>query len=285
MDKKRHKLLDNPILGYFLLAIYGGLFSLAGTYLDVIIGMGIKGYAGERTTFGVIITDAKGVGNAFTALIAFYFFYRYFSPEFKGVFRRENFFKGLAMIAPFLLAHYAGSFISWYEFGAAGIFIALLRALAPGFGSEIVYRGLGISNYMRTIRSEGEIMPIFFLSSLTYTLIRIIDIIEKENSIVLITLTFYIVGTGMLFGAVFIRTANIWTCIFAHLTINFLEYARLDVEGIDGTVGGMGIGDWVTAITGICGIFLSLYLMRSKHHKDIMRIWRDRWSISAEAKQ
>ena len=50
-----------------------------------------------------------------------------------------------------MVFHYTGSIVSWITLGTGGVFIALLRATAPGFGEEIMFRGLGIANYMRNL--------------------------------------------------------------------------------------------------------------------------------------
>ncbi len=281
MERKNHKILDHTIISYFLLM----LFSVAVIALGSLIDSGIlrvwPAYGVEmvNTVKGVTRIDASGIGYAIGALAALQFFYLWFRSEYKGVLNKTGLVKGLILVAPILAISCVGSVISWIQFGTASVLLALLRALAPGFGEEVMFRGLGVANFMRTVNDEKKIMVIFWLSSLVFGVAHMGNITGGANIIVSIVQSLAAVGIGMFFGAVYIRTGNLWPTIIAHTITDFMEFVRADVGGAGGTMVTIGIGDWFSVTAGIVGGIYGLYLMSSKFHPQIMEIWRDKWAV------
>ena len=278
MNKRTHKLLDPPILGYFLLWIFVQIFVSLGGYIDLAVSRFIPGYATEYTIFGMTQESASGIGVAIAALVAAGLFALWFRPDFKGCLRGGGLKAGLLMLLPFLLLHYVGSVVSWVTFGTGSVLIAFLRALAPGFGEEIAYRGLGVANYMRTIRSEKQIRTIFWLSSLFFGLIHLTNVLAGGDLLAVIVQAVYAIGVGMLFGAVYLRTGNLWPTILGHTSVDFMEFIRADVYSSGGLMMGLGIGDWITIVAGVFAAFWALRLMNAKYHPEILRLWSEKWS-------
>ena len=42
---------------------------------------------------------------------------------------------------------------------------------------------------------------------------------------------------------------------------------------------GMGVGDWITIVAGVIGIFLGLYLIRPSKRSEIVDLWKAKWSL------
>lgn len=270
MKKKEHKILDHPVLGYFLLLIFVNLFMQIGTVPDFFIGTLVPGYASD--------SGALGVGVALFSLIPVLIFNRRFSPDFKGVLGSKNLKTAFLIMLPCLIIHYIGSIISWCRFGMGNVVIAFLRATAPGFSEEIMFRGLGISNYMRTIKSEGQIRTIFWLSSVVFGLVHILNILVGGDVFSVLIQVLFAVGIGMLFGAVYLRTGNLWATIIAHTGMDFLEFIRVDVEASGGVMTGMGIGDWVTVVAAVVAGVIGFKMTDKKYHSQIMEVWDEKWS-------
>ena len=164
--KRNHKILDHTIISYFLLAFFVQLFEdLLGTSIDRLIGNYIPDYTIETMVMGRTVELAQGVGVAAAALLAALVFKLWFRPDFNGCLQKNGLKEGLLMLLPFLVIHYAGSIVSWITLGTGSVLIAVLRGTAPGFGEEIIFRGLGVANYMRKIKSGRQIKVIFWLSS------------------------------------------------------------------------------------------------------------------------
>ena len=278
MNKRTHRILDRPVLGYFLLWVVVQLFISGGTYLDLAISRVLPGYATEITLMGATKQQASGVGVAVAALAAAGLFALWFRPEFKGCLKKQGVKAGLLMLLPFLLMHYAGSVVSWITLGTGNVLIAFLRAFAPGFGEEIAYRGLGVANYMRTVRTRQQMRAIFWLSSLFFGLIHLTNALAGGDLLSVAVQSVYAIGVGMLFGAVYLRTGTLWPTILGHLTVDFLEFVRADLFESAGLMTGMGIGDWITVAAGVFAAFWALRLMARKYDSEIMELWNEKWS-------
>ena len=281
MTRKKHDVFDMPFIGYFILVIVGFAASQGGTIADTLLAYVIPGY-GQVQKFGSIeVPVASGVCVALATLLCVVIFYFWFRPEFKGMIKLKGLGKGLLLLLPFLLFHYAGSVVSWFEWGTASsfytVFIMLLRATAPGFGEEITYRGLGVANYMRTIKSEDGIMPIFIVSSVTFGLVHITNALAGAPLLISVIQSVYAIGVGMALAGVYLRTGNLLPTIIAHTTVDFLEFCRGDVGNSGGLMTQMGIGDWVTIAAGALGAVLGIMMVSKKHRPEIMKVWREKW--------
>ena len=279
MKKRQHKILDHTILSYFLLLIFVSLFEeTLGAVLDKQISSLIPGYATETIVMGKTADVSMGVGAAAAALLAALLFKLWFRPDYNGCLQKKGIKEGLLMLLPFLVIHYAGSIVSWITLGTASVFIALLRATAPGFGEEIMFRGLGVANYMRKIQSAGQIKVIFWLSSIVFGLVHLMNILAGGDPMAVIIQAIYATGVGMLFGAVYLRTGNLWPTILGHWSVDFFEFVRVDLSGSGGVMVGMGIGDWITIAAGAFAAYWGLRLMNPKYYDEIMEIWDRKWN-------
>ena len=222
---------------------------------------------------------ASGVGAAISSLAIALAFRLYFLKDgYKGILNGNRFFWSFLMMLPFLAVHYTGSFISWREFGFSGkILIALLTALTPGFVEEMAFRGLGVANFMRTAKSGKDIKLIFWLSSVVFGLVHIMNINAGGAVIASLIQSVYAIGVGMLFCAVYLRTGNLWPTIIAHMSVDFMEFLRGDLEASGGTMTGIGTGDWVTIGASAVAVVISLILMNKKHEGEIMALWNKKW--------
>ena len=279
MKKRQHKILDHTILSYFLLLIFVSLFEeTLGAVLDKQISSFIPGYATETIVMGKTAEVFSGVGAAAAALLAALLFKLWFRPDYNGCLQKKGIKEGLLMLLPFLVIHYAGSIVSWITLGTASVFIALLRATAPGFGEEIMFRGLGVANYMRKIQSAGQIKVIFWLSSIVFGLVHLMNILAGGDPMAVIIQAIYATGVGMLFGAVYLRTGNLWPTILGHWSVDFFYFVCVDLSGSGGVMVGMGIGDWITIAAGAFAAYWGLRLMNPKYYDEIMEIWDRKWN-------
>ncbi len=280
MKEREHKILNHPILGYFLLILFAMMIAqVVGYIIDNMILAGIiPGYAVTQIIAGTQRSQATGVGFAAGAVLAAGLFYLRFRPSFDGMLKRKDLLKGLALLAPILIIHWIGSVVSWVQFGTASVFIALLRAFAPGFGEEIAFRGMGVANYLRRNPTEKGIGIIFWLSSIVFGSVHVANALAGAPLSLSIGQAAYATGIGMVLGAVYLRTGNLWPCILGHMSVDFLEGIRSDIGSTGGVISGIGVGDWITIIAGAIGIFWGLYLVRSSKRPEIVELWKSKWS-------
>lgn len=277
---KKHTILDHPIIGYFILLIFVMVFSSLGADLiDKPLSNVIPGYAKEMTGYdGSTVISASGIGAAIGVVLAVIIFTFWFRPDFKGVLGVKGFLWGILVMLPFLIADYIGAAIDIQTFGLGNVIVAFLSALSPGFTEEAAFRGLGVANYMRTIKSEKQIKLIFWLSTILFAGIHITNIFSTGNPLAGIFQVIYCIGVGAIFGAVYLRTANLWVVMIAHFT---LDFAGL-INGYYSSTGGLSTqlvpSDWVNLAVSAIGIVTSLILLSPKHYPEIMELWKEKWS-------
>lgn len=277
---KTHKILNHPILGYFLLALLVSLIASIFSEIidDIILTAFIPGYAPAGAKPGSV----AGIGAAVGTLIAMFIHKRHFRPDFQGCLVKENFLTGMKMVIPFVLLHVVGSIVSITICGVGNVGRALLLATAPGFMEEAMFRGVGISNYMRTIKDEKKIPVIFWLSSLAFGLIHIANIFAGADPFTSVIQGIYASGVGLLFGAIYLRTGNLWPTIIAHTIVDWAELCRADLGSTGGIMKGMILGDWITIAVGIAAGVLGVYLMRKEKRGEVMEVWNRRWNKKGE---
>ena len=277
MTARPHKLFDHQILGYFILFIFAEIMISLGGIIDNAISGFIPGYAVEITVSGQTIKNAMGIGNAVGALAAVAIFKLWFRPDFRGCLGRKYLRTVLLMMLPFLLLHYIGSAVSWFTGGTGSVIFAFLRALSPGFGEEVAFRGLGIANFMRTIKSEKQIKTIFWLSSIFFGLFHLMNIFAGGDPVSSAFQAVYAIGVGMMFGAVYLRTGNLWPVMIGHMSLDFLELVRGDL-GATVVMKSLSAGDWITMAAAVVGAVLALRLISPDHYPEIIALWNEKWS-------
>ncbi|MBR6159960.1 MAG: CPBP family intramembrane metalloprotease [Lachnospiraceae bacterium] len=280
MKEREHKILNHPILGYFLLIFFVMIIAQVVSYIidNMILAGIISGYAVTQTIAGAERTQATGIGFAIGTVLAIGLFYLWFRPAFDGMLKKKDLLNGLVLLAPFLIIHWIGSILSWVQFGTASVLLAFLRSSAPGFGEEAAFRGLGVANYMRRNPTEKGIIRILWLSSVIFGLVHVTNAIAGAPLSLSIGQAAYATGVGMVLGAVYLRTGNLWPSILGHMSLDFLELIRSDIGGAGGVISGTGVGDWITIIAGAAGIFWGLYLVRPAKRPEIVELWKNKWN-------
>lgn len=277
---RKHIILDHSIIGYFVLIIFVMFFSSIGASLiDKPLSNVIPGYAREMLGLGTTVTSVSGIGAAIGVLISVIIFTIWFRPDFKGILGVRGFLWGIVVMLPFLIADYVGAAIDLHTFGFGNVLVAFLSALSPGFTEEVAFRGLGIANYMRTIKSEKQIKQIFWLSTLLFAGIHITNIFSAGNPVAGIFQVVYCVGVGAIFGAVYLRTANLWVVMIAHFTLDFAGLVNNYYSSTGGLSTQLVASDWVNLVASAIGIVTALILLSPKNYPKIMDLWKEKWSL------
>lgn len=273
MKTRQHKVLDHPILGYFLLGVFAMVISELFGNIDGVMNHYALGIEGGST-----VHLGCGIFTAVGALVAVLLFKLWFRPDFKGCVQTKGLLTGILLLLPVLVTHYVGSIVSWSVFGTGSVFLAFLAAFAPGFSEEVAFRGLGVANYMRTIQSEKQIKVIFWLSSIVFGLVHATNIFAGGDPFACAVQAVYAIGIGMALAAVYLRTGNLLPCILGHMSLDFMEFMRGDISQSGGLMINMGVGDWITCFAAVVGAVWGLWLIRSKYHSEIIELWNDKWS-------
>ena len=276
-ERRAGRKKDHPVLKYFLLLFFVYFFIYYGEMLDDALSRFVPGFAFEYTAGGVTRQSASGPGAALGALAAYGVFSFLHRSSFRGYLKTDGLKAGLLMMLPFLLLHYAGSFLSWAALGTGGILAAFLRALSPGFGEEIAFRGPGFANFLKPEQSGRRILAVFWLSSASFGLFHILNLFSGGDPFAVAVQVVYAAGVGMLSGAVCLRTGTLWPSIISHVSVDLLEFMRADLSANGGVMTGFTAGDWITFAAGVLAAFLGLRLMDKKHLPKIAELWKQKW--------
>ena len=269
--KIEHPVFDHKIISFFLIAF---TTVMATSYAGSITGA-IAKYAISEA----YVDAARGIGTAAGSLVMAVLFWLYFRRDgYKGILKGHKFFWCFLMMLPFLVVHYAGSVVSWMQFGFSGkIVLSLLASLAPGFGEEMTFRGLAVANYMRGVKDGKSIRIIFWLSSIIFGLVHIINITAGGDVLSCVIQSVYAIGVGTLFCAVFLRSGNLWPTIIAHASVDCMEFLRGDLAQSGGVMTGIGVGDWITIVASGVAVVIALILINKKHDEEIIALWSKKW--------
>ncbi len=81
----------------------------------------------------------------------------------------------------------------------------------------------------------------------------------------------------MMFGAVYLRTGNLWPVMIGHMSLDFLELIRGDL-GATVVMKSLSVGDWITMAAAVVGAVLALRLIAPDHYPEIIALWNEKWS-------
>ncbi len=279
--EKKHKILDHTIIGYFILLIIAEVFIGMFGFLDKFLANYIPGYGMETQVMGIDTVQASGIGYAIGSVIFVLLFTLWFRPHFKGCFSRKGLLYGLCFSLPVLVLSFIGSGLNIAEKGlAASILIAFLKGMAPAFSEEVGFRGVGIANYMRKAESEKDVMKIFWISAIFFGLIHSVNIFAGADIVSSLVQAVSAIGMGMFFGAIYLRTGNLWPTIIAHWAIDSVEMCRADLNESAGKVMEILTGDYFIIASAVVGGIIGLILVRKKYHEEILELWNDKWNKS-----
>jgi len=269
MEKKNHKVLDNPYLGYLVLAIFAVVLVSIGSAVGQIF---------DAVIFDSAYTIFFDVLGAAGAVLAAFIFKLWFKPDFDGCFKFNDLAMGFKFLLPMLLVHYIGSIISISHDGLGNILVAFCTALLPGFGEEVIFRGLCIANLMRTVKSRKSMVIIFWLTSIVFGLAHMANAANGAPLWISVIQSIYAIGIGMALCGVYLRTGNLLICAIAHASLDFLEICRLQMNSTGGLMSTFGLGDWITVAAAVIGAVIGIMLVREQHWDDIQNVWKKKWN-------
>jgi len=270
---RKHVILDRPILGYVVQLVLGVLFignleSLFALFFDLV-----------TPDFGAAI-------SMFLASLVFFGLYKlWFRPDFKGTLTFKRFGKGfLIMLVPIALVCIINTIQSAQNGLTTQFGKALGMALIAGIGEEAMFRTTPISNYMRTQRHEETVPVILWLSALIFGLMHAANLTGGADLLMTGVQVLSATCAGVFFGAIYLRTACIWPCIIAHTLVDFscfIDRTLLENNGllIDAS---MSVLDYIALGIDAVMLVIGIVITSKKYRREILAVWDERWSRSAE---
>ena len=192
---------------------------IVGTIAGVICG-----HAGIDKTTGLA---AGAIAGSFLAL---FIWFRFFSPEYKWKPESDSWGKSFKLLIPFfiywvILFSAFGVYAKGIPFGAIGI-SSLLTSIMAGAAEEVAFREVGTSYLARQWKDENKIVLMALVPAVAFSFIHLTNAVGDMDVLSVLeqmTLTLFL---GVFFGAVYIRTGNIWPLMLVHSLHDILLSAQ-----------------------------------------------------------
>lgn len=259
---RKHKILSRPILGAILLILFG--------------------FTANTIISSFFPAALKGVGAILSGFILLGIHRAWFRDEYKGSL-------SLDFLEDKKLLMYIGIFMAIdaviigcdiFRLGfAMPTLKTVLLACTAGVIEEVISRVLPISIMMRKYIHNGNYLITLFLPAAIFGIVHLTNALagqSLEMTIFQIVSAFF---AGIFFAAIYLRTASIVPTMIIHGIHDFLCFLIVNQStGI--MTGSLATIDIIEMLV-IVAVQIALTVMMLKGHKeDIMKVWKNRWSVS-----
>lgn len=224
------------------------------------------------------INSTAAVVSVFSGFIVIFFYFWWFRPEYKWKERRS--LECWKLISPVLI-YWAVFFgiahtiaFGRFTFGIPEAFSAI-TSLAAGICEEVAFREVGISYMKRQLKGPKWNLPIILITAGSFGAFHLINAIKAGSIFGSLLQTVLATMFGIFFGAVYLRTGNIWPCIIVHALHDLLT----DCFSVN-----CGLTDrsaYLIPVAFVCEALLmvwGLYLVRKEKNPEIHEIWSRKWT-------
>jgi len=162
-------------------------------------------------------------------------------------------------------------------FGSVGT--ALLYGITPGLTEEILCRIIPLSLVMRSPERKRLIFPAVAFTSLIFGLSHMVNIFSGADFVSTMFQVLYATGTGFLFGAIYIRTGNMWITVILHSMTDVIFYLGAEAQTSGGVLSqNTGISDAVFLLVYAVLYFVNAcFVLRNDRTKNSPELWSRIW--------
>lgn len=142
-----------------------------------------------------------------------------YNGEFSMGFRRKNFLKGFALMLLPAALFLAENIIVTFPHGVYldSAITYTIDNMGVGLFEEVLVRGFLLGNMMHYWKHDkNRVWKSIFFSSLIFGLLHMGNLLSGANLISVLFQVFYATAMGIAFGAVYIRTKNLWSVVLIH---------------------------------------------------------------------
>ena len=161
--------------------------------------------------------------------------------------------------------------------GAAAVAAAIMHGIGPGVSEEVFCRGFTVSNLMRIWKDKpNRIVRCLLISGVSFGLLHALNAIATGDAFAALIQVIYTAAIGMLEGAIYLRSRNLWGVILMHTLTDVSAFLAVFESNATGM-------DIIFCIFGsLLFIALALYLIRPAKRAEIDELWADSWSFGDE---
>ena len=155
------------------------------------------------------------------------------------------------------------------------ILTAFFQSAEAGFSEELMFRSLIANNMMRVwIHKKYGIYASAVISALIFGGIHLMNASVVGFTLALFSQLIYSPALGILLGAMYLRTRNLWGCIVMHTMLDFFN--MLYVTGTTEDILREQISMEDMLVTGLLVVFslaAAFYMLRPAKHEQIRATW------------
>lgn len=212
------------------------------------------------------------------ALLAILMMKSMYNGKFSFYLSTGNFFKGILLLWPtvlYVLLNVTGHGIHLGGIVGETLLMVVIINMSTGFYEEIIMRGMLLGHMMQHWKNDEK--KVFKSVAATSVLFGIVHLGNLVYGDVFGTLfqVFYAAIIGLVFAAAFLRTKNLWACIFMHGIVNVsselytIYYVPGDTINLQSNVGIIA-----TFVTIVISLVVGLYELRKKRKAEIIELWK-----------
>lgn len=271
--ERKHRFLKHPIFAAILLPLLGiiGVSLITGLIIIPMQNLGI-----EPVTFNLLSSIIHSVIQILLAFVIILIMKHTSDGLFRFGFSTKNLKSGIILASIALIfalfnileaVFYNGTL----QDSALILFCAVLEALAAGFYEEVACRGVVVSNMMDKWKSKSNyILQSVLISGIMFGLLHLVNLtsgLTSENVLNTLFQVMYAAGMGIFFGAVYLRTRNLWGALLVHFITDATDFVTVisNPSRLYNICGSIALFIFITAA--------GLYLVRPSVRPKIGKLW------------
>ena len=279
-----HRILErNTILGIFILA------ELSYVLVSIVIGGALTAVVGMvMTIIGIKMPlELAYFMIPIAAFIMLAIHKRWFYPEFESNVYTKDLGKWMLISIALLLVTLIPDFaimLGTKANLAAPTLLSVLTSLVAGTSEEVISRAVPGSFAMRQIKDSKKVPMVLIITSLFFSLMHASNIFQGASVQATIMQLFTAFGSGLLFGALFLRSGSILPAMIHHFLLDVYALTNAEVVTETGVMAqALGTRDFIAnIIITIIQVGLAVYLMRKSKWDEVFELWNKKWNKQAK---
>lgn len=229
------------------------------------------------TSLHMDISLAESIGQLLACICILIFFYKIFDINDFGL-TGKNFFKGLfigGLMFLDIINITLGTIFSLSDYkvimpSVYALIILIIEEIFTGLFEEFIFRGI----ILNTLLKKFGIISAIFISSSLFGLTHLINLFDNPNLINdTMAQVFYATFIGIFFGALYLRTKNIWLVAFYHTMYNSASdipviFFKIPKQAADSSLTDALLNILISSIYMFAGLFIARKVKGVKNAAD-----------------
>ena len=272
--KRRHRILDRPVVSVILLILFvlciSSLFSVVKFMIG---GNGADGPIWQIFDMGTALATLLAAELVFTGV--------WFRGEFQGTLRGEI-GSGLRLGAPVLFLDLAIFIFDRITGRGAlnSVLMILSVSLVAGIVEEITFRSLILANFMRITGDYRGMLTSVVFSSLVFGSAHFTNLAAGADLVVTIMQFFAAFLMGLFFSGIYLTCGSIVPCMVFHFLHDVLAMLFLGINASGAVTEAMTVFSMAEEILmDTLLLVMAILLLRPVNYEKIRGIWDRKWHL------